>query len=254
MIARFGSIEIKGVLYGRYPLLLRPLKSIIFKRLKRNAGFFSCDEKEILKFSKMMIEDMKIVDILGSWRKEEFFFNKELFKVKKIPLNQLEPYFNETPWSKALENKRVLVIHPFNETIEEQYKLNRLNLFQNKDILPQFKSLETIKAVQTIAGQKSEFNSWFDALDYMKNEMDKKIYDIVIIGCGAYGFSLAAHAKRKGKQAIHLGGATQILFGIKGKRWEDNPKFSSIINEYFVKPNYKDIPTNSKSIEGGCYW
>lgn len=33
-----------------------------------------------------------------------------------------------------------------------------------------------------------------------------------------YGFPLAAHVKHKGKQAIHLGGTLQLLFGIKGNR------------------------------------
>lgn len=51
--------------------------------------------------------------------------------------------------------------------------------------------------------------------------MDAVDYDIVLLGCGAYGFPLAAYAKRRGKQAIHMGGSLQLLFGIKGKRWED---------------------------------
>ena len=49
----------------------------------------------------------------------------------------------------------------------------------------------------------------------------EEIFDVAIIGCGAYGMPLAAMLKQAGKQAIHLGGATQLLFGIKGKRWEE---------------------------------
>lgn len=49
----------------------------------------------------------------------------------------------------------------------------------------------------------------------MKDEIDKRDYDIALIGCGAYGFPLAAHIKRSGKKAVHLGGALQLLFGIK---------------------------------------
>lgn len=47
--------------------------------------------------------------------------------------------------------------------------------------------------------------------------MDKVEYDVCLIGCGAYGFPLAAHAKRTGHKAIHLGGSLQLLFGIAGK-------------------------------------
>ena len=41
-------------------------------------------------------------------------------------------------------------------------------------------------------------------------------FDVALIGCGAYGFPLAAKLKTAGKQAIHLGGVLQALFGIKG--------------------------------------
>lgn len=87
--------------------------------------------------------------------------------------------------------------------------------------MPDF-DLITIKAVQSLGGGE-QFQSWFDALDWMKAEIDKHDYDICLIGCGAYGFPLAAHVKRLGKKAFHLGGALQLVFGIRGRRWE-NPK------------------------------
>ena len=88
----------------------------------------------------------------------------------------------------------------------------------------------------------------------MKAEMDTKDFDVVIIGCGAYGFPLAAHAKRRGKKAIHLGGPTQMLFGIKGKRWVENENFKAILNEHFVFPEDTDKIKNASKVEEGCYW
>jgi hypothetical protein len=98
----------------------------------------------------------------------------------------------------------------------------------------------------------------------MEDRMDSTEYDIALIGCGAYGFPLAAHAKRMGKKAVHLGGALQILFGIKGKRWED-PNYSvgfgnrtnpylEMFNEYWVRPSADECPKDAKSVENGCYW
>ena len=166
----------------------------------------------------------------------------------------MEPYFQEFPWSFNLKDKKVLVVHPFNITIESQYHSNRDNLFENPNVLPVFQSLQTIKAVQTIVGTNSRFETWFDALNFMKSEIDKKDFDVAIIGCGAYGFPLAAHVKRMGKKSIHLGGATQILFGIKGKRWLENKSFDHIINEHFVFPNDADKVDNYQLMEGGAYW
>jgi len=254
MIARFGSTEIKAILYPKTPYIIKPLiKNRVFTNMQMLSGFFPSNEKTIREFSEMMYEDMKLLDVLGCWRIEERFLQKH-FPMKRVELRALEPYMQENPWTAVLENKKVLVIHPFNTTIEKQYHTNRELLFSNKQVLPQFKSLETIKAVQTVAGTDSIFPDWFAALDFMKAEIDKKDFDIAIIGCGAYGFPLAAHVKRLGKKAVHLGGPTQILFGIKGKRWLELDNFKDIINDYFVFPDDKDKIQNALKVEDGCYW
>lgn len=164
----------------------------------------------------------------------------------------LEPYDYPYPWSKALEGKKVLVIHPFAKSIELQYKKREL-LFANINVLPAF-DLITLKAVQTIAGERTDFATWFDALKWMEDEIDKLDFDVAIIGCGAYGFPLAAHCKQIGKKAIHLGGATQILFGIKGKRWEELPAVAALMNEHWVSPLPEETPKEKIKVEGGCYW
>ena len=80
-------------------------------------------------------------------------------------------------------------------------------------------------------------------------------FDIAIIGCGAYGMPLAAHVKRIGKKAVHLGGQTQLLFGIKGKRWETgHDKIKSMFNEHWVYPSNDERPKNFISVESGAYW
>lgn len=105
----------------------------------------------------------------------------------------LEPYRSSTPWSKALERKKVLVVHPFEESIQHQYAIHE-KIFKNQDILPDFE-LITYKAIQTNAGGICDFNTWFEALDTMFEDIKKIDFDIAIIGCGAYGLPLAAKIK-----------------------------------------------------------
>ncbi|NRT13278.1 hypothetical protein [Flavobacterium sp. 14A] len=234
----------------------------LMNSMQNNAGFFPNDIKNLSQFCELMIDDIKGVDVLGSWlvsEKEVDVYRNEYSL--NVHLRLLEPFWSETPWTAALKGKKVLVVHPFSETIEAQYKKRHL-LFE-KEILPLFE-LSTIKAVQSLGGE-SEFGSWFDALDYMKKEIDKIDYDICLIGAGAYGFSLAAHVKRSGKKAVHLGGALQLLFGIRGKRWE-NPEYgtvtwkiprgsySNLMNEHWVRPGEIDKPKNAEQVEGACYW
>lgn len=257
LIARFGSNEARctadsiGVKLG----IIKNINKKVLKAINNNAGVFPRGQKMALKFSEISIEAAKKVDLLGVWgsNMQDYLVNnvcpKEMFITS---LGNLEPYNSSFPWSRALEGKKVLVIHPFKETIEAQYKRREL-LFENPNILPKF-DLKVIKAVQTIAGEKDDrFDDWTEALEYMYQQTLNEDYDVAIIGCGAYGMPLAAKIKESGKIAIHLGGATQLMFGIKGARWDNHP-LSKLYNEYWVRPSENETPQMAKKVEGACYW
>jgi hypothetical protein len=270
MIARFGSTELtclsnylgvknskrKYVDYVKGNVQPWWWEENIINQMQQWSGFFPAREDKIEQFCELMLQDIPQVDILGSWLAEEQLFKMELENCSKINFELLNPYFSSIPWTKALEGKKVLVVHPFANTIELQYKKREL-LFKD-NLLPEFE-LMTVKAVQSIAGNPTQFEDWFQALEYMKAEIDKHDYDICLIGCGAYGFHLAAHVKRMGKKAVHLGGSLQLLFGIRGKRWEDpnyNPiyNYARLMNEHWVKPENNEKPVGATTVEGACYW
>ena len=255
MIARFGSTEIKAVVWPHLPWLLkRAAARRVITNMTVASGFFPPERTAIERFSALMYDDMSQLDILGSWRPEEYLLLGRLRSARLVPLPSLEPYLSAQPWSETLEGRKVLVIHPFSRTIESQYGQHRERLFEDRRVLPKFGAFATIQAVQTIAGAKSDFKDWFEALESMKAAMDATDYDVAIIGCGAYGFPLAAHAKRRGKKAVHLGGATQILFGIKGNRWDANPGISRLYNEYWVRPAPEERVVGAERVENACYW
>jgi hypothetical protein len=255
MIARFGSTEIKAVLWPRLPWVVkRVVQRRVISDMTVASGFFPPAPAAIERFSVLMYDDMVQLDILGSWRREEYLLQKHLLRVTRVPLASLEPYLSTHPWSETLKGRKVLVVHPFSRTIQSQYNNHRHLLFEDARVLPKFGSLTTIRAVQTIAGNQLPYTDWFQALESMKVAMDGVDYDVAIIGCGAYGFPLAAHAKRRGKLAVHLGGATQILFGIKGKRWDADPQISRLYNEWWVRPAPEDKVAGADRVENACYW
>ena len=98
------------------------------------------------------------------------------------------------------------------------------------------------------------YNTWFDALDDMTDQVKNKDFDIAIVGCGAYGLPLATRIKQMGKQVIHLAGATQLMFGIMGNRWERVPEIKNNVNSYWVRPNKSETPECAATIENKCYW
>ncbi len=258
LIARFGSTEANAIVETiSIKLGFRKKYSCqCLENMVKNSGFFPNNYELLNRFGEENILVSKCIDILGYWN---FFFSDYLLKYicnskcKITNLRNLEPYCSNIPWSLSLKSKNVVVIHPFKKTIENQYKRRNL-IWKDKNVLPDF-NLRVVKAVQTIAYEKDDrFNTWFDALEYMYAETMKEDFDVAIIGCGAYGLPLAAKIKKAGKIAIHLGGATQLLFGIKGRRWDDKTYINQYYNEYWVRPSIEDMPKNANMVENGCYW
>lgn len=224
-------------------------------QLHQFSGFFPCEDKMCYEFAKIMKDSSSEMDLCAVWgiTMEDYVLKKWGKSPQLCNLSGLEPFFVNNPWTKSLRGKKVLIIHPFKDTILRQYE-KRENLFGEKEILPEF-DLKVLRAVQTIAGNRdSRFNNWFEALEYMYKEAMKIDFDVAIIGCGSYGFPLAAMLRKSGKIAVHMGGATQLLFGIKGRRWEEREQFKAIMNDYWVRPDESEVPQNAVTVENGCYW
>lgn len=261
MAARFGNTEIWVMTcVMRQRLLGRDEKNERnfdkwFSRLCTGAGFFPEDKRLAGKFTDIMLEACAQTDLLAIWHRnmEDYIIKRYIPDCKITYLRWLEPWYCSHPWTAALEGKKVLVIHPFETSIRQQYA-NRELLFPNTSILPEF-DLKVLKAVQTSAGETDgRFHDWFEALYYMYEEALKIDFEVAIIGCGAYGMPLAAMLKRNGKKVIHLGGVTQALFGIKGKRWVESRVDKIPFNDYWVYPRKEETPKDASQVEGGCYW
>lgn len=258
LAGRFGATELFCV--RTFDFEVRSKYDKALSQMQNWSGFFPSKEEFGRKFKDLILDVIPVADIMGIWMLpfEDYYLkrygNKQL---KTTYLLDLEPWSSpKEPWTAALEGKKVLIIHPFTDIIRIQYQKRR-EIFPGTNILPEFE-LKTLKAVQTIAGTKDDrFDTWFDALEWMYQEAIKIDFDVAIIGCGAYGFPLAAKLKKTGKQAIHLAGATQLLFGIKGKRWEEDVAFAYVqkfFNDAWRYPSEEDKPKFADKVEGGCYW
>lgn len=282
MISRFGTTEINCInnylcVHSELPMFKKIWNYISdkthtpwwnerhFKIMSVYSGIFPVGKDTAERFSERYLRDIPEIDLLGCHQYYEKFMPLRI-DVQKVQLEMLYPFFVDRPWSRILSGKKVLVIHPFAETVKLQYEKRNL-LFENQEILPEF-DLLTYKAVQSVAGNSVPYTSWFAALDFMEKDIAKIDFDIAIIGCGAYGLPLAAFVKRLGKKSIHLAGGTQLLFGIKGKRWVEqysnewmyrpgvtiNINYRPLFNDSWIFPLDCDTPQNSHRVENACYW
>lgn len=74
----------------------------------------------------------------------------------------------------------MVVVHPFAESIKNQYDNYRDKIFEDPKVLPTFSSFRVVKAVQSLGGE-SNFETWFEALDYMKKKLNGKILMSVLL-------------------------------------------------------------------------
>ena len=268
MVGRFGFTEVDTLIHyenflemnlleklhewsstSRYPFS----KNCILNDIHRQSGFYPVTKRNIALFKEEMLSSMKRVDLLASWVKGESNYQKYMPNAKVCKLDFIEPYLSKNPWSEALEGLKVLIIHPFADSFYNQYSKHRSYIFKDKKVLPKFE-LKLQKAPQTLPGACYAYDDWFQTLDALTEETYQIDFDVALIGCGAYGFPLAARIKKLGKKSIHLGGATQILFGIKGKRWDLDPLFVNLYNEFWKYPTPNEKPKGYFGIDRGCYW
>jgi hypothetical protein len=259
MAGRLGAVELAAMRAYEFDD-----KRIIGKNLTQlctNAGFFPNDVTLLPRFYEEMAAACRNTDYLAAWFQPfEDYYIRHMFTqdMHMTYLHYIDPFrCPKHPWTEALEGKKVLVVHPQAGLIQSQYDNHRAELFPGTNILPEF-TLHTVKAVQTAAGeQDTRYKTWFDALDAMYEQAMQTDFDLAILGCGAYGYPLASYLKNAGKQAVHMGGITQVLFGIHGKRWDEDK------NHQFLQKYYSDAwvrvgadgrPSGAKGIEGGCYW
>ena len=260
-IGKFGNSELGAIRLferGKNKSQIRFTKRSIW-RMEIAAGFINPTRENLTRFCCEAIQITRDTDILGVW----FIQNERQMCVDYLPvtaklvslsaLSPLSLIYARRPWSRYLEGKRVLVVHPFADSIRTQYQKRRL-LFANPHVLPEF-DLTVINAYQSmLRGNPEGFGNWFDALESMKEQIAGTDFDVALIAAGAYGFFLGHYCKQLGRQALHIGGDLQLFFGIKGVRWEEAGCDNFLYNEHWVRPMEHETPNGHKQIERGCYW
>lgn len=208
-------------------------------------------------FAEAAAEATKAADILAAgWyvplAAQEAIFLKDTNSLK-VDLRALEPYYapEHLQWSRLLADQRVAVVSPFAASIQQQIK----KPIWPSQLLPPSIDLVTVKTgfPPQIAPNSwpPEVRSWKDAVDLIVRQVEAAKVRIVLLGCGALGMLAAHRLRQSGHICIVLGGALQILFGIKGRRWLSEP-VSAHFNEHWIFP--LERPVGAALIEGACYW
>lgn len=270
LIGRNGTIELETMLFKLYKASpTEDYPTTLKKQMELHAGVWPPTMALLDKWVFSMLEAIRLSDVLvAGWYEPLKESEKKLLDQvntlsPRIPLRSLEPYYvsPELRWTTLLKGQKVAIISSFAKTAVQQIE-KRSFLWPNdtESLLPESTEwipIETGYApvlAQGSAAWPSNIQSWDVAvLDCMKRVLKSKAR-IAIIGCGGLGMLIGSELRKRGIIAIVLGGATQVLFGIKGNRWSNHPVISSFWNESWVWPSIEETPHGAKLIEGGCYW
>jgi len=255
---KMGMSEYRGVSNLLMNQILEPNAQL----LHINAGVYPRNLETFKRFRDIYLQSLDKMNVLGVWIQTPYgtygdaiFFDQFAHLAKRVHTRSLEPFYHEDPWSQALEGKKVLVVSPFQRSIQKQYKKREL-IWNNPKVLPEF-DLDTLKTPFSAALlDKPVFPTWEDGLNEFKKKIEKKKPDFVIVGAGAWSLPIVAFCHDNGIDAIHMGGGTQILFGIKGGRWDNHDVISGFYNEHWVRPTKSERPKNMDrmKIDNGDYW
>ncbi len=266
IIGRHGTIELTVILLHYNRMRIDSSKLQI---LEKNAGIFPLQHISILEWIVEYTDASRQADCMAAgWyaplaRPELSYLQEISPHSKRIPLRSLEPYYVDNPaqrWTNLLQGQKVCVVSSFVDSIESQ--LENLNSVWPDDqaMIPSTIEWSFVRTgyAPVLAKGRAEWEdgiqSWKDAVDWMEREVCKHSPRIVLIGCGGLAMPLAKRLKQKGMIAIVMGGAIQVLFGIKGRRWATHPVISKFWNQSWISPFPYEVPKEAESIEGGCYW
>jgi len=275
-IGRNGTIELETIFFWlkkRSSNMNESYLGDIREKIQRHAGIFPSTDESIDAWCKGYIEALGILDGLAAgWYAplksvEEFILERYTSGSEfRCPLRSLEPYYvpPELRWTQHLARKRVIVISSFADTIKKQIESEKFphiwtgycaGLLNPPEVRWSFVRTgysPTLSLGQ--GGWPSEVKSWQDAASYIVGKVKESGAEVAIIGCGGLGMIIGAELKRLQISSILLGGATQVLFGIKGTRWATHPVISNFWNDAWTWPSNDETPNGAKLVEGGCYW
>ncbi|MBO4266278.1 MAG: hypothetical protein J5910_03720 [Lachnospiraceae bacterium] len=147
----------------------------------------------------------------------------------------------DVKWTSAIKGKKVLVVSPFFKEVQIQYE--KRDLIWTDGRIPECH-------LEFDPGIWVREKGFFESIEILSDRVLSRDFDVALLACGSVGLALAARIRKSGKKAVQMGSALNILFGLKGKRWDN----SGIYNEYWIRPGEDTKPSYANDIDGATYW
>jgi hypothetical protein len=249
-LGKIGSLEAEG---AACYLAGNDYSPILRKQLLENVGIHPNDRTHLDSFCETFVRAADQLDMLAcQGHPGECAIIKRVPNRPLVRLRAFESWLHPHPWSAALGGKRVVVITPFAKSVTTQFA-RRAEIWRDQNVLPPCE-LRAVRMPLSPGLVAPVHRSWRERLDALIEDLEGAPYDVILVGAGGLSLPLVAHAKAQGKVGFHLGGHTQILFGITGRRWDKDDALHRLQTPAWVRPSGDEAPATVVKVEQGCYW
>jgi len=245
---KMGNVEASHIL-----TYLNNTPSLIGQQLFVNAGIYADSLDTFVSWCRHYLKSVKNLDSILQWCNEDKLVLSQMGYKGDVQnsFEGIEPFvLGEEGWHYQLKDKTVLCVSPFPDTVQTQVR--KFNKIWNG---AEIGNLITVKSPysEALTGEKPK--PWIDKLDDMISQINHLDFDFATVGCGGFSLIICDHIKKLGKPCVHLGGGNQILYGIRGKRWDEGFKHHEWYGtKEWIRPLPHETPPRKFYVEGGCYW
>jgi hypothetical protein len=230
-------------------------------------GLFPANLNFYRTFDQFYLAHMKTLDCLG------LFFNLMSPSRKIVAFYDLQcklidyrdqlpdrscPSNDENCYLPYLRNKRVLIICPFAEVLKERATQE---IYEGvwSEIGKHWFYPQNVEALEFPYGfakaTQNKYATVLDLYDEITEEIQKRDFDIALIGAAGLAIPIASYVKSMGKVGLDLGGHLQIIFGVLGKRWRSKGNWRErYFNKWWIDMPARYKPQETDVCDAGAFW
>jgi hypothetical protein len=256
----------------RYPLVLADeadrrrvsaFEQALRYRASGAAGLFPATPGFLRRFAEAFAADVRALDAIGLFPHEEPLASQFELLASHGARGQVMDFLDQEPdrshpadesrcYLPHLRGRRLLLVSGFGDLLGRRANRETFEAVWSKTGKPWFHPAR-VEALEIPLGwsatTQASYTTSLDLLGEIMGRLAELDFDVALIGGGGLGIPLAAAVKRQGRAAISLGGHIQVLFGVKGERWNG----SAWWRERYFNDAWIDLPDRYRPEPGRTY-
>lgn len=244
----------------------RAVRASARSHASQQAGAFPPDDKYLDSAVQLLSDAVRNMDYLAVHESpliegivDHLELKSKLLDFGGIEPNRDLPYKIEDCYLPFCENKRILLIttpaellasRATKETFEATWRNIHCPWFYPASV--DFLSFDSLLDDSIHV----KYASSMDLLNEICSQISTREFDVAFVGASSLGIPIVDHVKSLGKVGLSLGGHLQVLFGVQGKRWRDDPEWQRA----YWNETWLDMPSEYKplqkdwTVDDGAYW